>query len=302
MLPRSVDRVVLLAFLVAVIVLGANWVGVRFSNRELPPFWGAGLRFAAASAVLFAWLVLRHIQLPRGRALIGALVYGTFHYGVNFGLLYWALVSVPAGMTSVVFAVLPLMTLFLSAAAGFERIRTRNILGALVAVAGLAVIFSDQLTGEVPVVGVLAILAAAFFAGFISVVVKAFPRTHPVATNAIGTAVGVPILLLASLVAGERWALPELAATWIAVSYLVMSTAVGFVLLVFVIIRWTPSAASYASVLSPIITLVLATALAGEIFGPGFFVGAVIVGAGVYLGAIAAPPRAAPAPAATPAD
>ena len=46
-LPRSVDRITLLAFLVATLILGANWVGVRFSNRELPPFWGAGLRFAA---------------------------------------------------------------------------------------------------------------------------------------------------------------------------------------------------------------------------------------------------------------
>lgn len=49
-----------------------------------------------------------------------------------------------------------------------------------------------------------------------SVVVMSFPRTHPVATNAIGTAVGTPLLLTTSIVVGERWALPELAPTWLA--------------------------------------------------------------------------------------
>jgi drug/metabolite transporter (DMT)-like permease len=55
-------------------------------------------------------------------------------------------------------------------------------------------------------------------------------------------------------------------------------------------------------VLGPIVTVVLATILAGEVFGPGFFVGALIVGVGVYLGALATAQRTAPVPAATPAD
>lgn len=198
-------------------------------------------------------------------------------------------------MTSVTFATLPLWTLFLAAALGFERLHMRNILGALVALGGLAVIFSDQLTADVPLVRVAAVPAAAVAGAGTSVVVKAFPRTHPIATNAIGTAVGIPLLLIASRVAGENWALPQLPATWLALGYLVLSTVVGFVLLTYVILRRTPSAAAYATVLGPIFTVVLATILAGEVFGPGFFLGAAIVGIGVYLGAIAATARAAQA-------
>ncbi len=48
-----VDKSTLAAFVVAVIVLGVNFVAVRFSNQELPPFWGAALRFIIASVLLF---------------------------------------------------------------------------------------------------------------------------------------------------------------------------------------------------------------------------------------------------------
>lgn len=294
MLPRSVDRITLLAFLVATVILGANWVGVRFSNRELPPFWGASARFFAASAVLFAVVALRGIAVPRGRALTGALVYGALVFGANFALLYWALVTVPAGMTSVIFATLPLMTLFVSVVAGFERIRTQAIVGGIVAVAGLALIFGAQLTADITAAAVLAILFAALVAAVATVVVKSFPRTHPVATNAIGMGTGAVVLLATSLVAGEPRALPQLPATWAALAYLVTSSTIGFSLLTLVVLRWTPSASAYATVLSPVVAIVLATLLAGEIFGPIFFVGAAIVGLGVYIGALARTARVEP--------
>lgn len=302
MLRRSVDGLTLAAFLVAVVMLGANWVGIRFSNRELPPFWGAALRFAIATAVLFAIVAVRGIALPRGRALLGAILYGIGQYFAIFALLYWALVAAPAGMTSVIFATLPLWTLFLAAAAGFERLQAMNIAGALIAVAGLAVIFSSELSADVPLVRVGAILGAAFFGGAVGVTVKAFPRTHPIATNAVGVLVGTALLVVVSRIVGETWTLPQQTTTWLAVGYLVLSSVVAFNVLTWVILRWTPSAAAYGAVLGPIVTVVLATVLAGETFGPGFFAGAVVVGVGVYLGAIAKTWRAAPTPAVTAAD
>lgn len=39
---------VLLVFAIAVLIGGSNFVAARFSNRELAPFWGAGLRFGIA--------------------------------------------------------------------------------------------------------------------------------------------------------------------------------------------------------------------------------------------------------------
>ena len=294
MLPRSVDRITLLAFAVATLILGLNWVSVRFSNRELPPLWGASLRFLVASAILFGVVALRGISLPRGRALSGALVYGALVFGANFGLLYWALVTVPAGMTSVLFATLPLMTLFASVVAGFERIKAQSIVGALIAIGGLALIFSAQLTADITLLPVLAVFLAALVAGIATVVVKSFPRTHPIATNAVGIGTGALLLLLGSIVVGENRAVPTQMPTWIALAYLIGSSTIGFSLMTLVVLRWTPSASAYGTVISPVIAIVTATLLAGEVFGPQFFFGAAIVGIGVYVGALAKTARVAP--------
>ena len=45
----SSERIALAAFLTESILAGGNAVGVRFSNRELDPLWGASFRFALAA-------------------------------------------------------------------------------------------------------------------------------------------------------------------------------------------------------------------------------------------------------------
>ena len=65
----------LLAFLTAVVLGGVNFVGVRVSNEELDPIWGAGLRFGLAAVIFAVLCAALRLSLPRGRAL--ALVVAT---------------------------------------------------------------------------------------------------------------------------------------------------------------------------------------------------------------------------------
>jgi uncharacterized membrane protein HdeD (DUF308 family) len=62
------DRATLAAFGALVVLVGANLVAIRFSNRELAPFWGAGTRFVLAAIVFGAIVAARRITLPRGTA------------------------------------------------------------------------------------------------------------------------------------------------------------------------------------------------------------------------------------------
>jgi drug/metabolite transporter (DMT)-like permease len=82
--------------------------GVRFSNRELAPLWGAGLRFALAAALLVVVMVVLRLAFPRGRALIGSLLYGLFNFAGSFGLTYYGLVQVHAGLGQILLALVPL--------------------------------------------------------------------------------------------------------------------------------------------------------------------------------------------------
>lgn len=290
------SSVAALAFGLMVVLFGLNFVAVRVSNAELTPFWGAASRFAIVAGLLAVIVVARKIEWPRGRALVGAALYGTLAVGALYGLMYWALVTAPASPAAIMFATIPLMTLGIAWSIRQERFRPRILAGALLALVGAIVVFRDQLRADVPRAAMVAILLAAFASALSGVVVKGFPRSHPVATNAVGMTVGAVMLLVAALLfPGERMALPQLRATWIAFTYLVVSSIVAFVILVWLIGRWGASRASYSAVLIPIVTTVAAVALAGERVTLSLAIGGAIVLAGVWIGALGGAGDDAPA-------
>lgn len=268
---------------------GANWIGMRFSNRELPPLWGATLRFVAAALVVHAIVLARGIPFPRGKVLVGALVFGTLAFGINFTLAYPGLVYVPAGMGSVFYATVPLTTLLMANVLGLEPFRFRALAGALLALAGAAVVFRDQLSFAVPATAMAAVLLASLADAGAATAIKRFPRGQPLAMNAVAMTVGAVFLFVASTIADEPRVLPARLETWLALAWLVGATIGGFVLLVWVLGRWSVSATAYVRVLSPLVTVVLATTIAGESITSAFLAGGALVIAGVYVGALSRP-------------
>ena len=281
--PR--DRGPLLAFSITVIISGLNFVAVRFSNRELPPFEGAALRFGAAAILFFLYGRARRIPMPRGRSLTGALLFGFLGFSGSYALLYWGLTTAPAAMGSVMLALVPLITPLLAAAHGLERLRLRSFTGGALAVVGIALLLRDQLVAAVPIAAVVALFAAAICAAESGVVVKYFPRSHPAATNAAAMAVGTVALVALSLAGGETWVVPRSPTTIVALAYIVASTIVLFALVLYVLGRWSATATSLQFPLFPIITVIAGSVLAGEGVTATFLVGTVVVGIGVLIAA-----------------
>lgn len=289
----------LIAFALFVLFAGGASVAIRFTYAEIPTFWGAAARFLLGALVLWALVAWRRVPLPRGRALLGAALFGALSIGGAFIFIYWGLETTPASTYQVITAVVPLMTLIFAVGHRLERLHLRGVLGALLAVVGIVVTVSGSLGGALSLPRVIAILLGAACFAEAGVVAKLFPRSHPFATNAVAMTVGALMLLVASLVAGEAWVLPSTVGMWWAFAYLVLGASVGaFLLYVYVLGRWTASAASYGFVLIPLVTTVLATTLAGEQIGLLFVVGGALVLAGVWFGALL-PAKPASEPAAS---
>jgi drug/metabolite transporter (DMT)-like permease len=282
------DASVLLVFLLVTLIGGTNFVAVRFSNRELAPFWGAGLRFAIAGALLVGFARLRDIPFPTRAALPGVLVFGTLNFGVTYALAYWGLLQAPAALGATLVALVPLVTFFMTTALRMERFRWAGLAGGALSLAGVGVVFADQVQFNVPL-GALAALAlqpVLIAAG--TVLLKRIPQTHPIGTNAIAMLPGATLLLVLALLAGERLALPTRPDVVPAFLYLVTLGGIGlFTGIVYVVQRWTASASSYITVLFPVVTVAVGSAIAGEGVTPLFAVGALLVIAGTYVGAIA---------------
>lgn len=291
----SADRLTLAAFVASLLLGGVNGVAIRFSNVELPPFFGAAVRFGFASLVLFLIVTYMQLPLPRGRALLGAVIFGALGLGISFALAFWALQTVQAGLGQVILSLVPLLTFFFALAHRQEPFRWRALGGSLLAISGVAVVFRDQIGLGTPLAPLLAVVAGAACIAESGVLLKRFPSSHPVATNAVAMAVAGVFNLGLSLLTGETPTVPTLPATWAAVLYLILpGSVVVFVLFVFVLKRWSASNTSYQFVLLPFVAVAVSTWLAGETITFAFVVGGALVLLGVYVGALYRPaPRAA---------
>jgi drug/metabolite transporter (DMT)-like permease len=283
------DRAVLAAFVGVSVLGGGNAVGIRFSNRELDPLWGATVRFALAGLLLLAVAAVLRLSLPRGRALAGAALFGALNFGLGFGLAYYALLRLHAGFGQIVLALVPLLTLLLAVFWRQERFRTQAVIGALLALAGVAVMSRGPLRDTVPALSLLAAVGSALCIAQAAVLVRRFPPVHPVVINGVGMTVGAVLLLAGALVADETFQAPDRAATWAAIAYLVVvGSGVVFVLYLFMLGRWSASRAAYTFVVIPIVTVTLSAWLDDEPVGLALVFGGVLVLAGVYLGALRA--------------
>ena len=283
---KTANGKILLSLLLTIVLLGINPLALRNTYLELAPFWVSFLRYLL-SAILFWIIVLyKHLPIPTGRTLIGCILYGALGSGISTVLYGWGLVKTSASLASVLMATVPLITLLLSAFHKLESLTYLGILGSFITIIGTFVTVGEVDSTQTSFVHIGAILLGAFFLAQGSVIVKLFPAAHPITTNAIAVTTGTFFLGGASLMTGETRVLPSSLSTWAALAYIVLlGTVICFVLYLYVLQKWTPSITSYSFVLSPIITMIIASILAIEYMTINFFIGSLLVLLGVTVGA-----------------
>lgn len=82
------EKLVVGAFVLSAVLAGGNAVGIRFSNMELQPYWGATLRFSLAAAMMWVVYLVMRRPMPGRNAIIGAALYGVFNFGGAFAFAF----------------------------------------------------------------------------------------------------------------------------------------------------------------------------------------------------------------------
>jgi drug/metabolite transporter (DMT)-like permease len=288
-LERS-DRTTLVAFGVTVLLGAGNPIAIRLvscETCELGPFQAAAIRFLLAGAILGIVALSIGAPFPHGRGLRGSLLFGVLQFGIGFACIYYGYARTPAGVGQVLQACIPLLTFLFAIAHRQERFRWEGLVGSLLAIVGIAVVFGSGIDAGVPLASMVAILVGAAVWSESLVVARAFPQAHPTAMGAIAMAIGTVILLALSVATGETWSVPVERTTWLAQAYLVVPGGVVVLWMILLVLRrWPASAASYQLVMITIVTVVLAAWLLDERLTWTFALGAMLVLAGVYIGAL----------------
>jgi drug/metabolite transporter (DMT)-like permease len=286
--PSMRQFVNLALYVLLCLIWGSTWLVIKVGYGGLGPFNVAGLRFFLAGLVFVALIPLFRARWPRGRGewLLVAFV-GLVLFGVDFGLIYWGEQYLESGLTAILFATLPLITIGMAHVyLPGDRITPRKLAGTLLAFLGVVALFGENVRIDPskawPMAAIVASAACAAAAGVATK--RHGAALHPTTLNAPGMLIGAAALLVASLLAGERFRLPGEAATWAAIAYLALAGSVVTFLAYFTLLkRLTVTTLSFISVFTPAIALLLGfvflderpTVLAG--------VGAVLILAGVVL-------------------
>ena len=278
----------LLAALVAVI-WGLNFLAIHASLAQFPPFFLVALRFAliAVPTVLF---------VPRPRVRLRWLIGYGLGFGVaQFTLLYWGMAAgMPTGLASLVLQASAPFTLALGAVLLRERVRPAQWAGIAIAVAGMLLVGASRAQVSVfwPFVLVLAGGLGWAFGNLASRQAKPDNPLH--LTLWMSVVVPVPMLALSLLVEGPQQIATALTTSfssaalpaWAGLAYTcVIGTAVGSGIWTWLLARHPAGVVAPFSLLVPVVGLLTAAVVLGEIPTSLDLIGALVVVAGVLIGA-----------------
>ena len=283
-------------YVVLCVIWGSTWLVIKIGYGGLGPFNVAALRFAIASGVLAVIVPVLGARWPRSRSeWLLILWVGIVLFGADYGLIYWGEQFLDSGLTAILFATLPLITLaFAHLYIPGDRITPRKLTGTLLAFAGVVALFGESLQVDLNTLGPMAaIIVAAVCAAAAGVASKQHGSSlHAAALNAPAMLVGGIVLAVAAIASGEGLRVPSDAKTWAAISYLAIAGSVVTFLIYFSLLKsWSVTSLSFISVFTPVIALALGFMFLDERPTRWTAVGAVLILAGVALALTRSTPK-----------
>jgi drug/metabolite transporter (DMT)-like permease len=266
----------LLAFAIIYFVWGSTFLAIRIGVHEVPPLLFAAMRFVAAGAVLFGWMLAKGEHLPNGRQWGSVLVIASLIFVLDYGLLFWAEQRIASGIAAVMLAMIPaFMALAEIIFLRTQKLTVRLALALLVGIGGVAVLMSHsfELGGAaIETTGAIALIVASLSWAVASVLTRVLPLPESkVMSSGAQMLTGGLLLVVAAAAFGEfRGFHPESVSrgAWLALLYLIVAgSIVGYTAYVWLIHHESPTKVGTYAYVNPVVAVVLGYFLGGESLG-----------------------------------
>lgn len=271
------------------LIWSSVWLFIKVGVGDIPPFTFASARLALAASVLIVFAVVRGRPWPRGRReWTTTLVTGVILLGLNYGLLYWGTQFITSGVAAVLQASTPAFSLLVAWFAGTERLSAAKLAGVLAGMAGVAIIFLDQmrLSGHMALLGSAAATAGAVCVAVAYVGVKAY-GTHMHTTTLLAgqmMAALVPLGTVALVAEGHPLSMPWTGRALTSLLYLTFAGSIAAASLNYWLLRRIDATTMLSmGLVEPFIAVLLGAAFLDERLGVRTLVGGVAVLASVWV-------------------
>ncbi len=268
---------------------GANALSIKVVTQGMSPLMATGLRGAIALPLLTAYGRWRKERLTFGGADLWHGVVNGLIFAVEFGLFYSGARLTSAGHIAIFINTAPF---FVAIGAHYllpgDRMHTGKALGLILALAGIAVMFSNDILVQHSTQwrGDVLILAAASLWGVNTLYAKRYMASRMSAFRMLYSQilVSTPLLLLASLALESR---PFFAVTAVTVSMVlfqaVATVCFSYMVWMLLVQRYSASAMQSFTFLSPVWGVLLGVAVLGEELQALLVAGIALVGVGIFL-------------------
>lgn len=273
------------AYLILVLIWSTTPLAVVVSLRDLNPIWSLSVRFLLA--IVIARIVLLAIRqpLPMDKASLRCYLAGTL--GLFWAMLFTYLGAqyLPSGLISLIFGLSPL---FAGLVGHFQESKLYRVqwLGMLLSTVGLAGIFGSvhmhagMLKGMIYVlIGVMAYVGSIFWLRY----EKA--NLHPLAqtTGSLMFSMIGLIALLPFYWAVRPQHLPSGETLFALVYSAIFASVIAMLCYFFLINRMKPATLSLATVMTPVLALILGSWINHEVISGAMMVGIAVVMLGLFV-------------------
>ena len=259
-----------------VLIWGSTWFVITFQLGDVDPLVSIMYRFALAACVLLPFLAIKgrlkfHAYSTRQHAFIA--LQGLLLFCLNYWLFYHGTRFLTSGLVAVIFSTMTLMNITNQALFFKIAVKKQVILGSLIGLSGITAVFWPEiahLNGQDSVLlGLGLCLIASYVASLGNMAAVRNNRDHiPVLeSNSYGMAYGACFSLLFILLTGTPitfdtgfnyiWSLAYLA---------ILGSAIAFGCYLTLMQRIGADKAAYATVLFPIVALIISTIFEGYVW------------------------------------
>jgi drug/metabolite transporter (DMT)-like permease len=265
------SKLPIIVWLILAMIWGSTWLFIKLGLEDLPPFTFAGIRFVIAAIILLIIILIRRRPLPRaGRD--WALIAGTgiLAFTINYGLLFWGEQRTSSGLAAILQTIIPVFGLVLAHLhLPEERITRPKLFGVILGIAGVALIFSNQMAagGRSAFQGSAAIVIGAFGAAYSNVLIKSRGGRLDYAVLAAGQMICglVPLLIIGITFEGNPLRLHWTPLAVLSLLYLaIVGSAVAFLLYYWLVRHMEVTKTMLIALFTPLLAVSLGMLVRGE--------------------------------------
>jgi drug/metabolite transporter (DMT)-like permease len=282
--------VIKLAPFIFVLIWSTGWISAKYAAPHADPLWFLTLRFAAAGAVIALFAFAVRAPWPTSRSgWLHAVFAGVLLHGLYLGGVWWAVKQgVPAGISGLLAALQPLVTIVLAPMLLNERISPLQWAGAALGFAGVLLVISPKLAlgsasgiGLVPlginICGTLALTAGSFYQ-------KRFVSGGDLRTVTALQYVGAVLVVAPLALMTEELRFDQTFEAWAVLAWsVIVLSVIAISLMLMMINRGQVSRVSALNYLVPTVVAAQAFAMFGETLNWVQVAGMVLTAMGVYF-------------------